>query len=377
MKILTTVAGSRAGVDFFASLLDQHPEIIQFPGTLRANNNLINILSQNSLENVALSFYKNYQHFFDSRIKDEKNSARLERHDCLGDTKKEYYLVNYDKFFKKFIEISKHKFSIFKNNQKIERLINIHKAYCLASGENINEKKIIIIHLHLIKYLFFFEKKILDSSNFTVIHTIRYPLSAINSPLSNWLNSKYKFNFTPRQLFYHLDLIVNGIKEIYKINRKIIIIKLESLHNNNYKIMCNFSKAVNIKYNSKMSLSTFHNLKWWGDEISRKDLNGVNPNFKISYDIKNFFTSDIAYLETILYEYIDHFGYPKIQIGSKKYYKFLPLKCEILTWRNTLQSKRLRPIISIIYFYLKRICCISSAKIITENSVVNLDNEIK
>ena len=32
MKIITLIAGGRAGTDLFQSLLDMHPEISQFPG---------------------------------------------------------------------------------------------------------------------------------------------------------------------------------------------------------------------------------------------------------------------------------------------------------------------------------------------------------
>jgi len=35
MKTLLLVAGSRSGSDFFQSLLDGHPQVLQFPGTIK------------------------------------------------------------------------------------------------------------------------------------------------------------------------------------------------------------------------------------------------------------------------------------------------------------------------------------------------------
>ena len=48
MKIVLIVSGARSGNEFFLSLLDNHSQIMQFPGALRCNDNLLNILSNNS-----------------------------------------------------------------------------------------------------------------------------------------------------------------------------------------------------------------------------------------------------------------------------------------------------------------------------------------
>ena len=40
MKVVLLVAGGRAGSDFFHSLLDEHSQILQFPGALKIDENL-------------------------------------------------------------------------------------------------------------------------------------------------------------------------------------------------------------------------------------------------------------------------------------------------------------------------------------------------
>ena len=39
MQVLLLVAGGRAGSDLFHSLLDEHSQILQFPGKLRIDRN--------------------------------------------------------------------------------------------------------------------------------------------------------------------------------------------------------------------------------------------------------------------------------------------------------------------------------------------------
>ena len=67
MKIILLAAGGRAGSDFFHSLLDGHPEILQFPGYLRVDDKINIILNANKLLDVANLFVKFYPEFFDSK----------------------------------------------------------------------------------------------------------------------------------------------------------------------------------------------------------------------------------------------------------------------------------------------------------------------
>ena len=63
--------------------------------------------------------------------------------------------------------------------------------------------------------------------------------------------------------------------------------------------MRNFCKVYNIKFSKSLKVSSFHNLKWWGDKISGKDLNGVNKNFRIKYDMNKFFERDIDFFQKL------------------------------------------------------------------------------
>ena len=49
MKILLLVGGSRAGIDFFHSLIDGHSQVLQFPGYLNINENFYKIENKSLL----------------------------------------------------------------------------------------------------------------------------------------------------------------------------------------------------------------------------------------------------------------------------------------------------------------------------------------
>ena len=77
MKLLLLTAGGRSGADFFQSLTDEHPQILQFPGVIIADN-LEKIINSKNSKNIAINFIKYYPSFFDSR------KGKFERWHRLG-----------------------------------------------------------------------------------------------------------------------------------------------------------------------------------------------------------------------------------------------------------------------------------------------------
>ena len=357
MKVIVTVAGSRSGNEFFLSLLDGHSEILQFPGAIRGNNRLIQILSNKHSEKVAQEFIDSDRRLFDSRLTKHKKGISLERHDYLGENKDQFYVINQTKFKKSFCEFMEDK------NEKIRNILffkylNLHKAYMFSMGHDIRKKKLLVINAHIIDNSKFFSQNILKEINFDIIHTIRHPLSGLSSPLK-WLGYESGKYFFANSIFHHIDLVFNSIKNLNKINNKIFIIKLETLHMKNLVVMKNFCKIYNLDYEVTMEKSTFHNLKWWGDKISSKDQNGINKNFKVNYDRSNFYDKDIIFLNTKMKEFMKKYNYSNSIKAKSTILNLLPMKCEILTWKNTLKNKKIKHILSIPYYYLKRIILVN------------------
>lgn len=350
MKILFLVGGSRAGIDLVQSLMDGHPQILQFPGFIRSDEKLTKILSQDNSALIAKNFIKDYPHFFDSRIN------KTERHDKLGLKMNKFYMVNKDQFIKHFIKKLLN-IKIKSKNNFFNKLLALHQAYYLASGKQIKQKKILVINCHQIIFLKYITKK-LKNVDYDILHTIRNPLSSISSVINHWLKfNKGKFFFA-KDIYGELALIANGIKKLQKITKKIYIIQLEKLHQNHKKVLYDFCKKYNLKFNKCMNESTYFNLKWWGDKISNKKLDGLNKNYIISFNKNYFYKRDLIYLNTILSDLINFYNY-KLVVKDKLNINFFPMKCEILTWKNTIHHKKFKHIFSIPFFYLKRIIFIN------------------
>ena len=332
MKTILLVAGSRAGVEFFQSLLEGHTQILQFPGIIQTNKKLFKILSFKNPNSISSNFINNYPHFFDSRL-----NVR-ERHYMLGDDKKQYYQVDKEKFKINFLKIFEKKTSI--KNNIYENILMLHQAYSLTCGNDIKGKKIMVINCHLIEYAKYITEKF-NGVDFDIIHTIRNPLSGISSPVNNWIQFDSGKHFLARSIYFHLDLIVNGIKKLKKLKKKLFLLQLEMLHRNHSRVMDDFCKTYDLQYEDSMQRSEYFNLKWWGDKVSQKDINGINENFKVSFNEKTFYKRDIKFLEYILYDYIKFYGYEFTEKLSKIYLNLLPMKCELLTWKNTLKQKKI------------------------------------
>ncbi len=344
MKIILLVAGSRSGSDLFQSLLDGHDEICQFPGLIHYNTYFKELLLSNNLKEIAQNFTIQYSHFFNSK------NTNLERHNKLGKNKNEFYVVNKKKFIKDFIKLMKKKKI---NNFNILKCL--HLAFSLAGKEKINKKKIIFINIHLVNYASEFVKDF-ENYNIDILHTIRNPLSAISSPVKNWMKYKNGKNFGPVAFFFHFNLVLQGINDLQNIKKRIRIIQLEKVHKKNKIVMKDFCKIYKIKFNTNLAKSTFRKKLWWGDRITKKYLNGINENYKISIDKKLFFKKDLIYFNYVFKRIINFYGY-KLYLKKNKFRWFylLPLKIEILIFLNSLKLMNFKYMISSPIFYLLRI----------------------
>ena len=179
MKVVLLVAGVRAGSDLFHSLLDEHSQILQFPGHLKVTRGFIDMINRKNYHEIPVRFTKLFPHFFNSKL------DKLERHDSLGKNRKKFYKVNTNVFIKNFLRLVRKR----KISRKFDIVKYLHYAYFLTRKKKIKNKKIIFIHTHDLNYTKDFVK-IFKLKNIEIIHTIRNPISSINSPVKNWLGYK-------------------------------------------------------------------------------------------------------------------------------------------------------------------------------------------
>jgi len=352
MKALVLVTGGRGGSDFFQGLLDSHEQILQIPGILRINNEFLEIFNSRNNNEISEKFIKFVPLIFDSR------QNKLERHDKLGPKKNQHYRVDKKKFNFYFEKLSKKKYL-----NKLAILENLYKAYYLASNRKIQKLKLILLHTHTVDYtkkLFLFE----HINNCTIIHTMRHPINALQSPVINWLKFKQGKVFFPKDLYFQKDLAVNGIYDLLNFNKKMYIILLENLIHNKKKVMREFCKIFEINYTENLMNCTYFGKQWWGDQISGRWIGKnikkqKNQNLNKLKDV--FFDSDLLYFKGLTHCIIKKYFNENIQIYKNKFYcKFAPTKAELLVWKNTFKHKKIKHLLSIPYFYLKRIFFLNS-----------------
>ena len=340
MKIVVLLAGmTRGGIDLFQSLLDSHPQISQLPGKFYVDDFLKKIDKNFASNQIADLFIKDYKEYFDSRLN------IVERHNNLGPKKNEFYIVDKYKFKEKFINLFK--------NQNIEKkniIINLHLAYSYAAGENLQDKKILVLQIH-----HFFRIESIVELDFDIICTIRDPIASHSSYVKNLATFNKKL-INPWQYYYHIERNFSHIINLSRLNKNISVIKLERLHRNNSDVMQKFCKKFKINYNKILNTSTFRGKLWWGDQVSKIYLNGVNKKFenKIDYDL--FFKSDIETIEYFLENYIVSYNYTFK--SDKKFFrmkKYLPFKVDKIIFLQSLKKLNLKNLALCIYYYYKRL----------------------
>ena len=132
------------------------------------------------------------------------------------------------------------------------------------------------------------------------------------------------------------------------------VIKLEDLHLKNTEILKSFCSYFDLNFSNSMKQSTYFGKKWWGDTLSVKYLNGVNPNFKNSLDNKFYFNNDVIYMEKLLKNFNLKYGYKKKFPNNNPVY-FLPLKCEIILALDYLRKLKLLYFLILLNNFIKRI----------------------
>jgi hypothetical protein len=338
MKIFLLLGIGRSGMDFFQSLFDKHPEVSQFPGVFFFHIFLKKIKNNNKIQ-IAKKFIHEHERFFNSKI------YKQERHDQLGKNRNEYFIVSKKKFTKKFNELCKD------ITDPSDIFISLHLAYSAASGETLSKKKIIILNIHNFENV-----HSLKNFNYEIIFLIRNPISSISSSISHWLAYSKK-NVDLWWLHYQINRLTNLILDCTNLKKKVHVIRLDLLHTKNYLIINKILKIMNIKYHASLRKSTYHGKLWWGDRLSGKNLKGINKKFKDTYNSNLFFKKDIVYLEHSLNFYYKIYKYVKIykNFNFKKINEFIPLKIELIVWKNLIYNLDFFQILLIPYYLIKRV----------------------
>ncbi len=366
MKFLILLTGGRSGSDLLQSLLDSHPQILQFPGFFRFDKPFINILNEKNPQKMSEMFCDLNPHFFDSRIEWEERPDIGERHDMLGKNRDEFYKFSEEIFKKSFIY-----FYQKSKKKKIDILIALHKSYAKTSNQNLSKKKIIIIHLHLIEHFKRFIKTYDKFNNFKIVLTLRDPLVSLCSTVKHWKKFYIGKFLHTKSIFENIDMHVNIWNDLYEFRKKLSVVQLENLHLKSNKVLKELCKLLKINYRNSLKKSTYFNKIWWGDAVSKKFLKGLNPKFKNKFNDNLFFEKDIHIIENKIKDVLIKFNYP-LRANNKKYIKhniFLPFKFELIVWANNLKTRNFIQFLLIPFFHIKRTLILSTKNLYTKSEL--------
>ena len=246
MKILVLVACGRGGQDLFQSLLDNHLQILQFPGPIWFDKNFESIFNEKNTETIIDLFCKQYPHFFDSRLN------IMERHNQLGKNRKLFFKVNKDKFLKEFLIIRK---KTHKNKFNLVKDLNL--AYYRAAGFSTKSIRIMLVHLHLLENVKNFFRYFSNIKNVVFIIALRDILVSLGSTCHKWLKYENGNGLNAQTLYDNLFSHVKLFKELKKYKKKTYVIQLENLHKKNHLVLKQFCKIFDLKFKKSLKKSTY------------------------------------------------------------------------------------------------------------------------
>mgnify|MGYP003966210597 CR=1 FL=1 len=343
----------RPGTDFFHSLVDGHPEIVQTTGSC-----LYNYFSfwnatiyKDDLDNLIEEFIYDINHIplFDSRFNMKEKWGKL------GGNKDEYFEV--DKL--KFTTYLKNLMNGIELNSK-NFFLALNGAYSMCVGIDIFKSKVLFFHAHSVENIYPISN---EFSNITVVLMIRELREGTMSFIEN------KSITDPS--YYMPSSCVNPFKEYALINEytqkfNTKFISLKDLHHNPQKVLINFCQDFELEFiDNILMTSDYHGKLWWGDVLSQKDLQGFNPKFGRIEKWKDKFNNiDSALIEFLFSEEYKIFNF-ETSISNIKYNSiyilfpllvFVPMKYEVKLLKYNIKNKMgLRRIISSFVFYLVRI----------------------
>jgi hypothetical protein len=327
---LVIVTAPRAGSDFFQSLLDGHPQILQLPGQFQFYEFWSNALCREDLGDLIEEFVWHRAHI--SKFK--SNYQKEERWNILGDSKSESFEVSIPRFKRHLQEIMRGRALTSRNF-----FLAVHLAYCLAvNTQDVMKARLLVCHLHEFYRL---EPFIKDFSNFKVIYCTRDPRSTIVSTVENLMADHGQMNL--HFFRYWLKWIFNEAEQVIPYTRQVKTLPLEKLHNHCTCVLEEFCRDFDLEYCPALLESTWHGKRWWGDARSKRFLKGFNTSINERRWEQKLTLVDTFLVEFLLRERMKAYGHD-LSIAPRFWHTLaapflipLPMKYE---WRIALQHFR-------------------------------------
>jgi hypothetical protein len=296
LPCLAIVTMPRAGSDFFQSLLDGHPQILQVSGQFQFYPFWTWALSKETLEDLVEEFIWNEAHL----PKFKSQYQKVERWDRLGENRDERFTVEMAAFRRHMMELMKGRELTSRNF-----FLSAHVAYGLASGaRSILMTRLLVCHLHEHYHL---DKFLPDFPEATVIYCTRDPRNALVSTVEHILVEPDR-----RDLYhyrYWLKWILQEAEQVLRRTARLKVLRLEQLHLDPKAVLKEFCHDFGLHFHPCLLKSTYHGKQWWGDARSGRFLKGFNPRIREPNWRQKLGDTDVFLLEVILERRLRHYGY--------------------------------------------------------------------
>ena len=289
---------------------------------------------------------------------------KIERWDKLGVNKNQNFKIDIGSFKRYFLSIVKDK-----EINSYNFFLALHIAYSLSKGINILDTKILFYHLHHSNRL---ERFIKDFKNIDVIYTYREIRNSTVSTLLHHKNINESILSHPSTAFFSFirhftdPIIIGNLYKKYDMINSVFIVKLERLHKESFSLLNNFCKIYSINFDDCLMHSTINGLKWWGDIVSPKFLDGFNPNIDRVKYTPYFYKTDSFVFEFIYFKILKHLKYP-LKFSSNVFLTpvillliFFPMKFELLILFENMKKKdtlanKFKNLLRFFLYYFKRV----------------------
>lgn len=352
----TLVTTGRTGTDFLQSLLDSHPEVLTFNGSLFFQS-FWN--SSVCVKAGAPNPGDLIDEFIGKHIEKLKSRYDLiERKHQLGDNFDQSLDVDLDTFRTETASLLKGREINSKN-----ALVAIYAAYATCMVESLGKKRLFFHHAHHFEELPQFLR---DFPNCKIICMTRDPRANFVSGIEHHRSNNNLVGDTDNgaHLYFYIHRILHDATPLAKYGNQYRAIRIEDLGNPS--VIQELCRWLGINNDHSLTKSTWGGLSWHGDSLSNanKESGWSRAVLENQWEKRLSFT-DKYVLNYIMYYRLKHYGYSHRRIGVidtllVPFMILLPLSYELRFASPSYVGEALRKgeykkLAQNLFYYLKRV----------------------
>ncbi len=288
LPAVTLVTTGRTGTDFLQSLLDSHPEVLTFNGSLFFyefwfESKCVSV-NNFDLDDLLDEFVGKHIEKFKSRY------DLMERKDQLGIDGSQVIEIDLMQF--------KQEMRTLLADRTIDSktfLVAVYAAYERCLGNDLEKKKVFFHHQHHFDYL---DKFFKDFPEAKTICMTRDPRANFVSGIENWIKIDPERNCA-KHLFQYINRILDDAKVLRDYKNEYLVVRIEDLgEDENIKELCEW---LGIVYHECLQRSTWGGLLWHGDRLSKEGKKEVGFSKKI---LENRWETRLSGLDKYIFNYL-------------------------------------------------------------------------